>query len=77
MHFLLSVNDWWLEIQKFFHEMNQTVKFLLISTFILLSLLSLIRFLKPKFQVDKNKYRVMPIVGFVIFLGLACLLIFI
>lgn len=77
MHFLLAINDWWLEIQKFVHEMNQTVKFLLLSTFILLALLCLIRFLKPTFQVDKNKYKVMPIIGFVIFLGLACLLIFI
>ncbi|MCI5797490.1 MAG: hypothetical protein MR024_02550 [Firmicutes bacterium] len=77
MHLLLSFNDFWAKVQTFFHEMNQIVKILIISIFMLLALLSIIRFLKPKYSADKNKFKVLPLVLFAIFLGLACFVIFI
>ncbi len=77
MQYLLSFSDFWAKVQLFFHEMNQVVKILIISVLLVVALLCLIRFLKPKYSADKNKLRIFPLILFAIFLGLACFVIFI
>lgn len=71
------VNDWWNEIRKFFHEMNSVVKILIITFLFLMSALLLIRCFKPMYSADKNKSRVLPIIGSILFIALAALIIFI
>ncbi len=71
------LNDWWDAIRKFFNEMNSIVKILIITVLFLMALLSLIRAFKPMFSADKNKSRVLPIIGVILFTALACLVIFI
>lgn len=74
---LLAASDWWTSIQIFFHEMNSVVKILIITILMLIGLLSLIRVFKPFFSADKGKFRIFPILMAIIFIGLACFVIFI
>lgn len=56
------LNDWWDSISKFFRGLDKTVVALVITFLALLTLLSLIRFIKPMYSVDKNKIRIMPLI---------------
>jgi hypothetical protein len=71
------LNDWWNSIRIFFHEMDTVVKSLIITGLVAVALLGLIRFIKPMYSVDKNKLKIMPLIIFIVFMGLACLVIFI
>lgn len=71
------LNDWWDAIRKFFNDMNSIVKILIISALILLSLLFFIRCFKPSYSADKNKSKALPLIGGILFMALACLIIFI
>ena len=77
MQFLLDMNSFWFKVQQFIHELNPIVKGLVVSIFILLALFGLIRFLKPRYSADKDKFRIMPLIVFIIFLALACFVVFI
>jgi hypothetical protein len=71
------INDWWDAIRKFFHEMNSIVKILIITLLFLTALLSFVRCFKPMYSADKNKSKILPIIGTILFTALACLIIFI
>lgn len=71
MSFLGSfLNDWWDAICKFFRGLNSTVSVLIIALLSLITLLCLIRFLKPSYSSDKNKLRPLPLIMCLIFGGL-------
>lgn len=74
---LLAASDWWNSIKIFFHEMDMTVKILVIAILVILGLLMFIRFLKPFYSADKNKTRFLMLIPALIFLGLAFFIIFI
>lgn len=67
------LNDWWDSISKFFKGLDNTVVVLIITFLCLLTLLCLIRFIKPMYSVDKNKIRIMPLIFMVIFGALTAL----
>lgn len=63
------LNDWWLAISKFFHEMNQTVRFLLVGILIICGLMALIKTISKK-----EKFRVGFIIFAIILVGLGILI---
>ncbi len=67
------LNDWWDSICKFFRGLDNTIVVLIITFLSLLTLLCLIRFLKPMYSADKNRIRVMPLVFMVLFGALTAL----
>ena len=67
------LNDWWDAICKFFKGLNNTVSILIVVFLSLLTLLCLIRFIKPMYSIDKNKIRIMPLIFCVLFGGLTAL----
>lgn len=75
--FMLAASDWWTSIQIFFHEMDSVVKILFITVLMLIGLLALMRVLKPFFSADKGKFRILPLLMAIVFIGLACFVIFI
>lgn len=70
------LDDWWNSIRIFIHEMNPIVKTLVITSLVLLALLCFMRIFKPMYK-EKNKFRIMPIVGGIVFIALASMIIFI
>lgn len=77
MKFFLGsfLNDWWDSISKFFKSLDTTLVALIIFGLSLLCLLSLIRFIKPMYRVDKDKIRIMPLIFCVLFGGLTALVV--
>ncbi len=71
------LNDWWDEIRKFFHGLDHVLKILIITVLFLMTLLCFVRTIKPMYSADKNKVRILPIIGSILFLALTCLVIFI
>ena len=66
------IQNWWLSIQKFFHEMDIVLKCLIVGTLLMIALLGLVKLLK-----EKEKFKVGALIVFIIFTGLACLIAFI
>ena len=54
--------------------MNPAIRYLLVATLIIIGLLGLVRFIKPSYSVDKNKFRIGPLIVCIIFLGLGILI---
>ena len=74
MTFLGSfLNEWWDAISKFFRGLNGTVQALLIALLAIITLLCLVRFLKPFYSADKNKIKPAPLILAVLFGGLTAL----
>ncbi len=63
------LNDWWFSISKFFHEMNQVVRFLLVGILIICGFMALIKTINKK-----DKFRVGFIILSIILVGLGILI---
>ena len=73
MIFLLSfIQDWWISIQKFIHEINPTLKIVISSLLFVVGLYAFIRFLKP---VGKGKVKFFPFILFLLFVAVGVLLL--
>ena len=69
--FLLGITEFWNDVRIFFREMNMVVKALIVSFLFILSLFFLIKLVKQK------KFKILPLIFFIIFFGIGCFIIFI
>ncbi|MBO4412930.1 MAG: hypothetical protein J5779_02845 [Clostridia bacterium] len=73
MLFLLSfIQDWWVKIQKFVHEINPTVKFVVAGVAFIVGLYALIKFFKP---AGKGKVKLFPLIISILFIIVGILLL--
>ena len=73
MIFLLSfIQDWWIKIQKFIHEIDLTTKIIVSGALFLISLYAIFKFIKP---VGKKRIKFFPIILFVLSFSIAIILL--
>ena len=73
MIFLLSfIQDWWISIQKFIHEINPTVKIVVSSALFIVALLTFIKFIK---SASKGKMKLFPLIVFMLFFAVGVILL--
>lgn len=68
------LNDWWLAITKFIHEMNQTVRYLIVGALVICAMFSLIKVLKKEKFRTEEKYHIGFIILAIVLIGIAILL---
>lgn len=73
MLFMLSfIQDWWVKIQKFVHEINPTVKFIVAGLLFIVGLYAFIKFIKP---AGKSKVKFFPLLIAILFVTVGTLLL--
>ena len=73
MLFMLSfIQDWWVAIQKFVHEINPTVKLVVAGIFFVVGLYAFIKFIKP---AGKSKVKIFPLLIAILFVTVGTLLL--
>lgn len=66
------INDWWLQITKFIHEMNQIVRFLIVGILIISGMFLVIKLLKK--SKNDEKYKIGYLIFAIIFVALGILI---
>lgn len=71
------LKDWWNKITIWIHELPQVAKICIIAVLGIAAIACLSGFIKPQYNADKNKLKVKPLIGFLIFGALALFFAFI
>ena len=66
------INDWWLQITKFIHEMNQIVRFLIVGILLISGMFLVIKLLKK--SKNDEKYKIGYLIFAIIFVALGILI---
>lgn len=69
-----TMRDWWNRMTLAIHNLNPTVKFVIVGVLALISLICLISFIKPAYSTDKHKVRIWLIIVGALFAGAAIFL---